>query len=63
MIEAAVRLGPVHKRIRLTITNRARMRFRMILGLQALAGSFVVDVSRKYLLHPGQPDSRKKDER
>jgi hypothetical protein len=55
LIEAAVRLGPVHKRIRVTVTNRARMRFRMILGRQALAGSFVVDVSRKYLLQDKQP--------
>jgi ribosomal protein S6--L-glutamate ligase len=53
LIEAAVRLGPVHKRIHLTVTNRARMRFRMILGRQALAGSFIVDVSRKYLLRGG----------
>lgn len=50
VIEADVRLGPVGKRIRLTITNRAGMRFRMILGREALAGDFVVDVSRKYLL-------------
>ncbi len=50
MIETTVRLGPVTKRIRLTVTNRASMRFRMILGRQALKGDFVVDVSQKYLL-------------
>jgi hypothetical protein len=50
VVEALVRLGPVEKRIRLTVTNRANMRCRMILGRQALAGNFIVDVSRKYLV-------------
>jgi hypothetical protein len=50
VIEAEVRLGPVHKRIRLTLANRSAMRHRMILGREALAGSFLVDVSRAYLL-------------
>jgi hypothetical protein len=50
VVEVLVRLGPVHKRIPLAVTNRADMRCRMILGRQALAGSFLVDVSRKYLL-------------
>jgi hypothetical protein len=52
LIEADVALGPVRKRIRLTVTNRAGMRFRVILGRQALAEDFVVDVSKKYLLRP-----------
>ena len=50
LIETTVRLGPVVKRIRLTVTNRAGMRFRMILGREALRDDFVVDVSKKYLL-------------
>ena len=50
LIEAVIRLGPVTKRVRLTVTNRAGMLFRMILGRQALAGDFVVDVARKYVL-------------
>ena len=50
VVEALVRLGPVLRRIRLTVTNRSRMRYRMILGREALAGAFVVDVSQKYLL-------------
>ena len=50
MIEATVRLGPVEKRIRLTITRRHGLRFPMILGREALAGGFVVDVARKYVL-------------
>jgi hypothetical protein len=50
VVETAVRLGPVHKRIRITITNRSSMRYRMILGREALANDFVVDVGHKYLL-------------
>jgi hypothetical protein len=50
LLETTIRLGPVLKRIRLTVTNRTGMRFRMLLGRLALAEDFVVDVSRKYLL-------------
>jgi len=50
LVETAVRLGPIHKRIRITITDRSCMRYRMILGREALANDFLVDVSRKYLL-------------
>jgi hypothetical protein len=56
VVETAVRLGPVHKRIQLTITNRSSMRYRMILGREALAGDFLVDVSKKDLLKPRRPE-------
>jgi hypothetical protein len=52
LIETVVRFGPVTKRVRLTVTNRSRMRFRMIVGRKALEGDFVVDVSKKYLMRP-----------
>ncbi len=51
VIETLVVLGPVAKRIRVTLTDRATMLFRMILGRKALEGDFVVDVACKYL-HP-----------
>jgi hypothetical protein len=50
LIETTIRLGPVVKRVRLTVANRSRMRFRMILGRTALGGDFLVDVSKQYLL-------------
>jgi hypothetical protein len=50
LIETEVQLGPVNKRIALTVTSRAGMLFRVILGRTALAGDFLVDVSQKYLL-------------
>lgn len=49
LIETRLRLGNVTKSIKLTVTNRAEMRFAVILGRTALAGDFVVDVSQKYL--------------
>lgn len=50
LIETELVLGPVRKRIALTLTDRAGMLFRMIVGRKALEGDFVVDVARKYLL-------------
>src|SRR5262249_11993256 len=50
LIQTRLRLGPGGKPIRLTVANRAGMLFRMILGREALAKDFVVDVSKKYLL-------------
>lgn len=57
LIETTLVLGPVTKRIRLTLTDRSSMLFRMILGRKSLEGSFLVDVGRKYLL--GRPRRRR----
>jgi hypothetical protein len=50
LVETTLRLGPVTKRVLLTITNRSGLRFPMILGRKLLEGDFIVDVARKYLL-------------
>jgi hypothetical protein len=50
VIEALVRLGPLERWLQLTLTRRCGMRCPMLLGRRALAGAFLVDVSRKYLL-------------
>jgi hypothetical protein len=50
LIATELVLGPVRKRIFLSLTDRSGMLFRMILGRKALEGDFLVDVSRKYLL-------------
>ena len=50
VVSALLRLGAVEKHIRLTLTNRAGLRHRMLLGREALRGTFLVDVSQKYLL-------------
>jgi hypothetical protein len=49
VVAALIRLGPIEKRIRLTLTNRATLRHRMLLGREALKGTFLVDVSQRYL--------------
>jgi len=49
VIETDLVLGPVRKRIRITLADRSSMLFRMILGRKALEGDFVVDVAEKYL--------------
>jgi len=55
LIETELVLGPVRKRMRLTLTDRSGMLFRMILGRKALEGDFVVDPARKYLLRHWHP--------
>ena len=54
VIEAMVRLGPVTKRIRLTVTDRSQMKCRMLLGRHALAGGFLVDVRGKDMLEQAE---------
>jgi hypothetical protein len=48
LIETMVRVGPVNKVVRFTITNRTRMRFPVILGRRALAGDFLIDVEQAF---------------
>ena len=55
LIEPLVRLGLLARSIRLTVTDRSVMRCSMLLGRQALAGMFLVDVASRYLLGTGQP--------
>lgn len=49
VIETDLVLGPVEKRIRVTLADRSTMLFRMILGRKALERDFLVDVASKYL--------------
>jgi len=55
VIETEMALGPVRKKILLTLTDRTGMLFRMILGRKALEGDFQVDVSGKYLFRKWHP--------
>lgn len=57
VIETLLVLGPVAKRIRVTLADRSNMLFRMILGRKALEGDFVVDAARKYLQPRPAPDA------
>jgi hypothetical protein len=53
VVVATIRLGPVTKQVAFTVTNRASMLFRMLLGRKALEGDFLVDVSQKYRMLRG----------
>jgi hypothetical protein len=55
LIETEMVLGPVRKKILLTLTDRSGMLFRMIVGRKALEGDFRVDVAGKYLLRGVRP--------
>ena len=62
VIETEMVLGPVHKRILVTLADRSGMLFRMILGRKALEGDFHVDVASKYRFrrwHRRPPGSRR----
>lgn len=63
VIETEMALGPIRKKILVTLTDRSAMLFRMILGRKALEGDFRVDVAGKYLLrkwHSRKPHRRTK---
>ena len=55
-IELEICLGGVRKRIRVNLTDRSEMNYKMILGRTALAGDFIVDVSEKYTAKSGCPE-------
>ena len=50
LIETLLVLGPLRRRIRVSLTDRSGMLFPLILGRKAFAGAFVVDAGAKYLL-------------
>ena len=56
-VAVKVRIGPVEREIELSLVDRGRMIFRMLIGRRALAHAFLVDPGRRYLLH--QPSSQR----
>jgi hypothetical protein len=48
-VKTRLRLGSVEKEIEISLVDRGKMIHRMLLGRTALAGDFVVDVSRRHL--------------
>lgn len=53
VILSTLRMGEFSQPVELTLTNRDTMKFRMLLGRQAMRGHFLVDPDKSYLL--GQP--------
>lgn len=54
VVETQLQLAGERFPIELTLTNRDSMRFRMLLGRQAMGGRFVVDPQKSYCL--GTPE-------
>jgi hypothetical protein len=50
VIETALQLGPIKRRIAVTLTYRGDMLFPMLIGRTALGTGVVVDPARRYLL-------------
>ena len=48
-VRTHVRIGPVLKEVEVSLTGRASMTYRMLLGRLALEGDFVVDVSHRFI--------------
>jgi len=55
-IKQTVAHRAVSWKMEMSLTNRHRMRHRMLLGRSALAGRFLVDPGRAYLLGPLEPE-------
>jgi hypothetical protein len=51
-VTAPVRIGPVERDVEVSLVDRERMIFRMLLGRTALEGRFLIDPSHRHLLHP-----------
>jgi len=56
-VAVRVRIGPVEREIELSLVDRGNMIFRMLIGRRALAGLFLVDPARRYVLR--KPSARK----
>jgi ribosomal protein S6--L-glutamate ligase len=50
VIRTNLKLGEIDTDIEITLTDRDSMKFRMLLGREALAGRFIVDSEQKFLL-------------
>jgi len=57
-VRTPVRIGDVTKEIELTLVERKKMLFRMLIGRKALEGDFLVDVSRRWVT--GRPPKKEK---
>jgi len=49
-VKTALRIGAVEREVELSLVDREKMLFRMLLGRTALAGAFLVDVTHDRLL-------------
>jgi hypothetical protein len=50
VVETTLAVGPVRRRVRVTLTDRGEMLFPMLIGRTGLGSDFFVDVGARYLL-------------
>lgn len=66
-VETLLRLGPLERRIEISLVDRGRMIHRMLLGRSALSGPILIDVDRRYHLgraeRPSKGRARKRKRR
>lgn len=62
-VETTLRLGPIEKRVEVSLVDREKMIHRMLLGRAALSGPIVVDVDRRMALRPRKKKPGKKKTR
>lgn len=59
-VETLMRLGPVEKRVEVSLVDRRRMIHRMLLGRTALSGPFLIDVDRRMVQTPPRRKKKKR---
>lgn len=59
-VETTLRLGPIEKRVEVSLVDREKMIHRMLLGRAALSGPILVDVDRRMALHPARKKSARR---
>jgi hypothetical protein len=59
-VVAPLRIGPVERDVEVSLVDRERMIFRMLLGRSALTGPFLIDPAKRHLLHPPRRLKKKK---
>jgi hypothetical protein len=57
-VKAPVRIGSVERKVEVSLVDRERMIFRMLLGRTSLAGAFLIDPARKHVV-PSSSQLRK----
>ena len=54
-VKTTVRIGPVEREVELSLVDRERMLFRMLLGRTSVAGDFLIDAGGRHLLTKPRP--------
>ena len=62
-VVAPLRIGAIELDVEVSLVDRERMIYRMLLGRSALAGPFLIDPARRHLLHPRRRVRKKKKAR